>query len=188
MNATKVPAHLAAALAALAVVVVAGCGSSTPRSQAPDYTKALAGSPKPLAALHEQAGELLGGGTAAYEARLRDLRGYPVVVNKWASWCGPCRAEFPYFQRASAKLGRSVAFVGVDSNDSDSAAKEFLGQLPVPYPSFTDPDQKISLLLKAQVGFPSTAFYDRSGKLVYTHIGQYPSLAELESDIRRYAS
>ena len=72
------------------------------------------------------------------------MKGYPVVVNQWASWCGPCRAEFPWFQNASAKYGKKVAFLGVDSQDSDDAAKTFLGEYPVPYPSYTDPDKEIA--------------------------------------------
>src|ERR671936_853689 len=69
---------------------------------------------------------LLGGGAAAFRARLRGLRGHPVVVNKWASWCGPCRSEFPYFQRLGVELGRRVAFLGVDGNDNDSDSRRFL--------------------------------------------------------------
>src|SRR3954451_24445263 len=83
----------------------------------------LAGAPKPLASLHEQGCDLLDGGPTAFKQRLASLHGHPVVVNKWASWCGPCRAEFPHFQEASAALGKRVAFLGVDSNDNyDDAA------------------------------------------------------------------
>ena len=72
------------------------------------------------------------------------LRGYPVVVNVWASWCGPCRFEFPHFQRAAAAYGKRVAFLGIDSQDSDDAAATFLREEPVPYPSYTDPDEEIA--------------------------------------------
>ena len=153
----------------------------------PDYKTALAGAPAPLAALYAQADELLPGGTAAFRHRIAALHGHPVVVNKWASWCGPCRAEFPFFQRQAAKLGRRVAFLGVDSSDNDGSAKTFLRELPVPYPSYTDPDQQIAALLKATIGFPSTAFYDSRGRLVYTRTGGYATESQLAADISRYA-
>lgn len=183
-------AQIAGALALLASAILAACGGSTGGDYggtAPDYAKALAGSPKPLAALHAEANEVLGGGTDALEKRLTSLRGYPVVVNKWASWCGPCRAEFPFLQRAGARFGKEVAFIGVDSQDSDEAAKTFLGEYPVPYPSYSDPDQQIAQFMEATLGFPSTAFYDRNGDQVYLRQGGYPSQADLNADIRRFA-
>jgi thiol-disulfide isomerase/thioredoxin len=166
------------------------CGSSSSgdaTSKAPDYKRALAGAPMPLADLYAHAGELLSGGTASFEHRLGALRGYPIVVNKWASWCGPCHVEFPWFQDLSAKLGKRIAFLGVDSNDSDAAAKTFLGELPVPYPSYSDPSSEIAKVIKATVGFPGTAFYDRQGNLAYVKQGQYPNEAALAADINRYA-
>ena len=177
----------AVAILCLTGVVACGSSGSDSGSKPPDYKRALAGAPKPLAALYAKPNELLSGGTDAFQKRLAELRGYPVVVNKWASWCGPCRAEFPFFQHLSAKLGKRVGFFGVDSEDSDAAAKTFLGEFPVPYPSYTDPDQKIAELLKATLGFPSTAFYDSNGELVYTRQGGYPNQDELLGDIRRYA-
>ena len=156
-----------AAVVAIAVVG-GGCGSSGGGDYGgghPDYAKALAGSPAPLAALHRQADDLLSGGGDAYEARLADLRGYPTVVNVWASWCGPCRFEFPHFQQAAAHYGKRVAFLGVDSQDSDDAASTFLEEAPVPYPSYTDPDKDIADSIGATLGFPDTAFYDRGGEL-----------------------
>jgi len=180
---------------ALAVVVAtalaaAGCGSSTGGERGgehPDYEKALAGSPAPLAALHEQANRLLGGGQGAYEARLAKLRGYPAVVNVWASWCGPCRFEFPLFQRAAAAYGKRVAFLGIDKQDSDDAARTFLAEAPVPYPSYTDPDGGIAASVGADLGLPDTAFYDRRGELVHLKQGPHSDAAELRAEIDRYA-
>jgi cytochrome c biogenesis protein CcmG/thiol:disulfide interchange protein DsbE len=109
------------------------------------------------------------------------------VVNKWASWCQPCRQEFALLQRAAARYGTRVAFLGVDSEDSDAAASTFLREYPVPYPSYSDPNQEIAQLLHATLGFPSTAYYDRSGKLVFVKQGRYAKLGELEADIERHA-
>ena len=175
---------------ALLTLVAAGCGSSGGGDYGgkhPDYGRALARSPPPLAALHSQANELLPGGTGAYERRVAALKGYPVVANVWASWCGPCRFEFPVLQKLSARYGKRVAFLGVDSQDSDDAAKTFLEEAPVPYPSYTDPDKKIADSLGATLGLPDTAFYDRAGKLVYLKQGPYAHDSELEADVRRYA-
>lgn len=178
-----------AAIAA-AAPILAGCGSSSDGENGgghPDYAKALAGSPAPLAALHRQANELLAGGKDAYEGRIAALRGYPVVVNVWASWCGPCRFEFPHFQRAAADYGQRVAFLGIDSEDSDDAASTFLAEEPVPYPSYTDPDEDLADSIGASIGKPDTAFYDRGGNLVYLKQGPYDDLAELRADIERFA-
>jgi cytochrome c biogenesis protein CcmG, thiol:disulfide interchange protein DsbE len=171
-------------------LAVSGCGSSQEGDYGgrhPDYAKVLAGSPAPLAALHRQADRLLPGGQDAYRARLRRLRGYPAVVNVWASWCGPCRFEFPLFQHAAAALGRRVAFLGIDSEDEDASARTFLGEKPVPYPSYTDPDKSLAESIGARLGFPATAFYDRGGKLVYLKQGPFRDAAELRADIERYA-
>lgn len=183
------PACSALLLAALVALGVPGCGSQGGDYGGghPDYARALAGSPPPLAALHRQANELLGGGKDAYEGRIAALRGYPAVVNVWASWCGPCRFEFPHFQQAAADYGKRVAFLAVDKQDSDDAAATFLEEAPVPYPSYTDPDEEIAESVGASLGLPDTAFYDRRGKLVYLKQGPYTDLAELRADIRRYA-
>ena len=184
------PARSALLLAALIALASAGCGTSRGGDyggEHPDYAKALGGSSPPLAALYRQANELLGGGRNAFEKRIAALHGYPVVVNVWASWCGPCRFEFPHFQRAAADYGKRVAFLAVDSQDSDEAAATFLEEAPVPYPSFTDPDEEIADSLGASLGLPDTAFYDRGGKLVYLKQGPYDDLAELRADIERYA-
>jgi cytochrome c biogenesis protein CcmG, thiol:disulfide interchange protein DsbE len=175
------------ATAALLASAASGCGTSGGDygGEHPDYS-ALADAPKPLADIYAQANELLDGGTSAYERRIASLKGYPVVANVWGSWCGPCRLEFPHLQEMAARYGNRVAFLGIDSQDSDDTAATFLEEAPVPYPSYTDPDEEIANSLDAR-GLPNTAFYDRSGELVYLKIGQYSDAAALEADIRRYA-
>ena len=172
------------------VLLMGGCGSSTPKSAAPRpdaARQALARSPAPLASLHAQANRLLGGGPAAFKARLRTLRGHPVVVNKWASWCGPCRAEFPFFQRLSVRKGRRIAFLGVNANDNEAAARRFLRELPVSYPSYEDGNLKVSAVFNGVAAFPTTVFYDRKGRLSYLHQGGYATERKLARDIARYA-
>src|SRR6476659_3006806 len=98
-------------LLTLALLLTSGCGARTTDVQAPTPAQArteLAGSPAALAALHEQGARLLDGGLDAYRARLAALRGHPVVVNAWASGCGPCKYEMPYFSRAAVRFGRRV--------------------------------------------------------------------------------
>jgi cytochrome c biogenesis protein CcmG, thiol:disulfide interchange protein DsbE len=169
----------------------AGDGSNPPApSEEPFDLQAaqreLAGAPAPLAALHEQAGELLGGEVPAFEKRLAQLKGHPVVINKWASWCGPCRAEFPIFQQLATERGRDVAFLGLNGSDSEQPAREFLAQYPVPFPSYADPDEKIARELKAPANYPITVFVDARGKTAFIHQGQYTSKQQLAADMERY--
>jgi cytochrome c biogenesis protein CcmG/thiol:disulfide interchange protein DsbE len=172
------------------LLLLSACGSDEPESAAPSKAvraSALKGSPGPLAKLHEQAGELLGGGKPAFEARLRALKGSPEVVNKWASWCGPCRADFPFFQRQSLAHGKQVAFLGVDAQDNDANAREFLRRYPVSYPSYSDPALRIATLIKAVQAFPSTVFFDSKGHISYIKQGGYADEESLSRDIERYA-
>jgi cytochrome c biogenesis protein CcmG/thiol:disulfide interchange protein DsbE len=182
-----------AVLALLILGLVQLSGSSTAPATAPSrltlaqMRARLVGSPAPLAALHAQAGELLPGGLPAVRARLAALRGRPVVINKWASWCQPCRAEFGAFQRASLAQGREVAFVGLDSGESNPAdARAFLRSFPVSYPSFEDPGGQAGAAITESTFTPVTVFLDRRGRQ-YIHQGPYPSAAKLEQDVRRYA-
>jgi cytochrome c biogenesis protein CcmG/thiol:disulfide interchange protein DsbE len=176
------------AMAALAVVIGASsCGSGNENGGAtPDFS-ALERAREPLGSLYAKGDALIEGGVPAFERQLSELRGVPVVVNKWASWCGPCRAEFPHFQAEAAERGDEIAFLGVDANDSPDAARTFLEDLPLPYPSFSDPDEEIAELLEGAREFPSTAFYDSKGELVYVKRGGYASRADLAADIDRYA-
>ena len=175
----------------LAIAVgAAGCGGEEPRSTAPSAEKtraALKGAPAPLAAVHAQANELLDGGPAAFKRRLAELKGHPVVVNKWGAWCGPCRDEFPYFQSQALKHGKRVAFLGVDADDNAADARELLRRFPVTYPSYDDPRLTVSAVFNGVAATPATAFYDRKGKLAYLHQGAYLSEHDLAEDIRRYA-
>jgi cytochrome c biogenesis protein CcmG, thiol:disulfide interchange protein DsbE len=185
-----------AALAVLVLLVLGllqlGGSGSTPVSAPPPITLTqaraqLSGSPPALATLHAQADELLPGGLPAVRARLAALRGTPIVINKWASWCEPCRAEFPIFQRVSVSDGRRVAFIGIDSGDTSRAdALAFLHSLPVSYPSYYDKSGQAGVTITDSPFTPVTVFFDAHGK-EFIHQGPYPSVAKLEADVRRYA-
>jgi cytochrome c biogenesis protein CcmG/thiol:disulfide interchange protein DsbE len=168
--------------------VVAGCGSQA-HYDAPSpqlVHDAFGGSPAPLAALHAQANQLLPGGSAAFKARLRALRGYPVVVNLWASWCEPCQSEFPVFQRVAVADGRRVAFLGVDTQDANGNAASFLKHFPVTYPSYTDPHGRIPGSVGADPQYtPQTWYFNRNGSMVYDRAGPV-TVAQLKQDITFY--
>ncbi len=147
----------------------------------------LAGSPAPLATLHAEANELLGGGARALRARLAALRGWPIVINKWAASCPPCKEEFGAFQRVSLKLGHRVAFIGIDSGDTErSEALKFLTSYPLSYPSYYDSSGNLGLEATESQFTPVTVFYNRAGEK-YVRQGAYPSAAKLESDVEHYA-
>jgi thiol-disulfide isomerase/thioredoxin len=98
------------------------------------------------------------------------LRGQPVVVNVWASWCGPCRTEAPLLQRAATRYENEVVFLGVDSKDGMRPAREFLDRYGITYPNLFDADGSIRRALGMR-GFPTTYIFDRRGELVSTVFG-----------------
>jgi cytochrome c biogenesis protein CcmG/thiol:disulfide interchange protein DsbE len=183
-------------LAAVAVVVVVGLtqaggdeGSpktATTLSRA-EVTAPLQGQPAALAALHARSGQLVEGGLPQIDRELRSLRGTPVVVNVWASWCGPCRFEIPFLQRAFREHGTKVAFLGVNSDDAAGNAARMVRELPMPYPSVVDARANLAGKLGAR-GLPVTVFYDANGKQEYVHQGAYPSAEKLSEDIAKYTS
>jgi cytochrome c biogenesis protein CcmG, thiol:disulfide interchange protein DsbE len=182
----------AAALVAVLVIGLTQAGGKADRDTATpafdlDTAKAqLAGAPAPLASLYDQPSTILDGGTKAFDERIKTLKGHPAVVNKWASWCRPCRAEFPIFQHVAADRGKEVAFLGVNGADKRPAAEKFLAERPLPYPSYEDPDEKIAGELEIAKFFPMTLFLDANGKTAFIKSGEYTSRAELEADIDRY--
>lgn len=127
------------------------------------------------------------GGVDAFHKKIDSERGKPVVVNKWASWCGPCRLEFPLLRKQAEKRKGKVVFIGVNSDDSRGDAEDFLEEEPVPFKHFSDPKLEIAASINAVQAFPSTAFYGSNGKLEFVHQGPYTTERQLSEAIDRYA-
>jgi len=105
-----------------------------------------------------------------YERLLYQLRGTPVVVNIWASWCGPCRTEAPALVDSAKRYGHDVQFLGVDFQDQRQSATAFLKRYSVPYPTVSDASGEIHNML-GFVGLPDPVFYGADGKIVATWPG-----------------
>jgi len=99
------------------------------------------------------------------ELELTDLRGKPVVMNFWASWCGPCDEEAPILREAYETYGDRITFLGVDIRDSESDALEFVEEFDLEYDHVRDE----GMAIYAQYGLtgqPETFFIDQDGVLV----------------------
>ena len=102
---------------------------------------------------------------------LASFRGEPLVINFWASWCIPCRTEMPLLEQAFRAEKGKVRFLGIDSNDTSSAARAFLQQVRVTYPTVSDSNATVATQYEL-FGLPTTVFISPSGRIVGRHIGQ----------------
>ncbi len=112
--------------------------------------------------------------------RLADLRGRPVIVNFWASWCGPCVDEFPILVKAAAAhRAEGLAVIGIVFRDRSEAAREFMARLGAEWPTAVDPGETVANQFGI-IGPPDTFFIDRGGIVVGRQIGQLSA-----SDLQR---
>lgn len=102
------------------------------------------------------------------------LRGAPLVINFWASWCAPCRREQPMLQSLAEEYEpRGVRFLGVNSRDSNTdAAQEFIEEYAVTYPSVADESGKVAFDFKISAGLPGTIVVDADGTILYRKQGE----------------
>lgn len=121
----------------------------------------------------------------AFHDLIAQQKGHPVLVNIWASWCGPCIAEAPDLVAAHQKYGDKVRFIGVDAQDDRSGATDFITQHQVPYPSVFDPSNAIAVSYGV-FSPPDTLFFDANGNLVRTFPGQI-SREDLLSNLQAIA-
>jgi peroxiredoxin len=153
-------------VATAAVIAAAATTSSAiaPQSTAPDFT------------LHAMSGPNL---------RLKEQRGRVVMVNFWATWCGPCRQEMPQLNRLYSKY-KSSGFVllGVNVDDDAGKAAELAAKLGVTFPVLLDTDKTVSKLYDVST-MPSTVIIDREGNVRYVHRGYLSGYEEnYEKQIR----
>jgi cytochrome c biogenesis protein CcmG/thiol:disulfide interchange protein DsbE len=121
--------------------------------------------------------------TAISDARvsIHELRGHPVVVNFWASWCVPCKSEAPRLVAAAKAHGGRVAFLGVDVQDFEADARHFLTRFRTNYVSVRDGgDSTYSAF--GLTGVPETYYLDARGRIVAHSVGEV-SREELEANI-----
>jgi cytochrome c biogenesis protein CcmG, thiol:disulfide interchange protein DsbE len=181
---TRRPAAVAA-LALVLALAVASCGGGS----ADDGASAA-----PIPAINATTAELLPTDAAAlpgfdpstFDALLQQLRGTPVLVNVWGSWCAPCRDEAPTLAAAHDRFGRDVQFLGVDILDARGSARGFMGEYGWTYPSVFDPPGAIRDSL-GLLGQPVTLLYDRSGEVVHRWVGPVPK-DELDPALERLAN
>jgi thiol-disulfide isomerase/thioredoxin len=151
------------ALAAAAVLLLAACGP--PGTPAPREPEA-----QPASLLPRDRLELPEFGFEEFRKLLVELRGIPVVVNIWGSWCPPCQVEAPDLARVSREFEGRVQFLGVDILDDRRAARDFILAFDWPYPSVFDPDGEIRDRL-GYVGQPITVIYGRDGQVALEWTG-----------------
>ena len=130
-----------------------------------DAASIAPGAPAPAFQLHS---------SASTDVSLSDLKGQVVLINFWASWCGPCRQEMPVLEQLYKKY-KSAGFtlIGVNVEPKSADAEGFLKSTPVSFPVLFDPESKVSRLYEV-TGMPSTVIVDRAGKVRYIHHGYKP--------------
>jgi thiol-disulfide isomerase/thioredoxin len=167
---------LTLAVLAVAALVLAGRLSGQPSTTAGVVVEGVAevGRPAPRMELP---------GLRGGRVRLADLRGRPVVLNFWASWCPPCLAEMPEFERVHRRLGDRVAFLGVNQRDQAQAAEQLARSTGVTYPLALDVAGR-SFDAFGGLGMPTTVLIRADGTVADIFAGQLDG-ALLSERIRR---
>lgn len=110
--------------------------------------------------------------------QLADLKGKVVMINFWASWCGPCRQEMPFLDEMYKDFHRAgFVLLGVNLDQNTAAAEKFLADVPVTFPVLMDPKGDVAKLYNNRA-MPSSFFVDREGQLAYLHMGYRPGEEE----------
>ncbi len=177
-------AHAASAAAAVPLLLVSlvllltGCASSSAANSGTDSGFVAGDGSLVLvpAADRAPAPDVVGQTLDGEEFRLADHLGDVVVLNVWASWCAPCRAEAPGLAALATELeGSGVQFVGLDTRDSDIPARAFVERFGIPYPNVIDRDGRLQLLFGDSLppqAIPSTIVIDPQGRVAGRALGK----------------
>jgi peroxiredoxin len=180
-------------LAAVLGLAISGCtggpiGQDTAQSNGQSYVSGSGTTVFP-AGHRSMAPDISGTTLTGQKMSLSAYRGSIVVLNFWASWCGPCRAEAPGLAALATRLrSRGVRFLGDDVNDDPASAKVFVQTYQISYPSLNDPGEQIALDFHSTVppsAIPSTLIIDRTGHIAGRVFGSvsYDGLRSLISRI-----
>jgi len=180
---------LAVLAGALLASMLVGCGSSPEGAGQSDAAGFVAGDgsitlldPAERSPAPAISGPLLGGGTFELDA----LRGQVVVLNVWASWCAPCRAEAPILEQVWQRVADDgVQFVGLDTRDSTAAAEAFVEKFGITYPNVIDEAGLLQLQFRDTLppqAIPSTVIIDAQGQVAARILGKVTE-ASLEAVI-----
>lgn len=117
---------------------------------------------------------------------LRALSGRPMLINFWASWCGPCKVELPLLARAHREWGDEVAFLGIDVQDASAEAWKSLTAAQIDYPQLEDPKGLTRGPFGWHSGLPLTVFVDARGRMVGTERTAFRTYPEVTAALRRH--
>ena len=161
------------AFTALMALCLAACGGSTQSRETPTYEAVT---------------------LAGADVSLASLRGRPVLLNVWATWCGPCREEIPYLaelQKTHAASGLRIIGVSIDAARDRDKVAAMAPQLGITYDVWLDPDERIAGIVRYG-GVPASMLVDRNGAVVWKHVGVLraglPGLEQALQDAARPAS
>ena len=164
--------RFAAAIAAC--VLLSACGSSTGATGDKGY---INGDGSTVLVAQPKRGEPIALSGTSLEGKSVDIaawRGDVVVVNMWASWCGPCRNEAVTLAKVSDQLrGAKVHFLGLNTRDGLAAARAFAARFPTGYPSIQDGDGRLTLVFGnlGPAATPTTIVLDRKGRVAARMLG-----------------
>lgn len=166
----------------LTTAVLTACGSTTVGNPTPTGDSAAPSS----SATEAMPAVTLDGLGNESPIDLQAPLGKPAVINLWASWCGPCKAELPILAAGQAKLGDRVRFIGIDfADESPAAARSLAKGAGVAYDLYVDPKSSVRGAFGV-IGLPQTVFVDAQGTIVATERKAFRSSADLDAAIEKH--